>query len=329
MGHSEPASGLCSIAKILIAMEAGVIPGNLHFKNPNPDIPALLDGRLQVVDKAWPWSGGLVAVNSFGFGGANAHIILRSNPKPKSVPIQDDIPRVIAVSGRTDEAVNYKLSKIEETPRDDDLNGLLHGIYSKPIIGHSYRGYTVLESPTPQKEVALYNGQKRPVWYVFSGMGSQWAGMAKTLMQLDVFHRALSKCAEALRPEGLDLLSIITSESEDTFDNVLNSFVSIAAMHVALVDVLTSVGISPDGIVGHSVGELGCAYADGTFTAEQTVLAAFWRGRSILESKLPPGSMAAVGKSLAPKTGISSPTLSTSPIEPVHFSQNYGRSTTS
>nr|XP_018905067.1 PREDICTED: fatty acid synthase [Bemisia tabaci]XP_018905075.1 PREDICTED: fatty acid synthase [Bemisia tabaci] len=297
MGHSEPASGLCSIAKILIAMEAGVIPGNLHFKNPNPDIPALLDGRLQVVDKAWPWSGGLVAVNSFGFGGANAHIILRSNPKPKSVPIQDDIPRVIAVSGRTDEAVNYKLSKIEETPRDDDLNGLLHGIYSKPIIGHSYRGYTVLESPTPQKEVALYNGQKRPVWYVFSGMGSQWAGMAKTLMQLDVFHRALSKCAEALRPEGLDLLSIITSESEDTFDNVLNSFVSIAAMHVALVDVLTSVGISPDGIVGHSVGELGCAYADGTFTAEQTVLAAFWRGRSILESKLPPGSMAAVGLS--------------------------------
>lgn len=68
-------------------------------------------------------------------------------------------------------------------------------------------------------------------------------------------------------------------------------------MQVALTDVLTAVGISPDGIIGHSVGELGCAYADGTFTAEQTVLAAFWRGRSILESKLPPGSMAAVGES--------------------------------
>jgi fatty acid synthase len=63
------------------------------------------------------------------------------------------------------------------------------------------------------------------------------------------------------------------------------------------VDVLTSIGIHPDGIVGHSVGELGCAYADGTFTAEQTVLAAYWRGRCILESKLPPGAMAAVGKS--------------------------------
>lgn len=48
MGHSEPASGLCSIAKVLIAMEAGAIPANLHFYEPNPDLPGLLDGRLQV-----------------------------------------------------------------------------------------------------------------------------------------------------------------------------------------------------------------------------------------------------------------------------------------
>lgn len=62
------------------------------------------------------------------------------------------------------------------------------------------------------------------------------------------------------------------------------------------MDVLTAIGIHPDGIVGHSVGELGCAYADGTFTAEQTVLAAYWRGRCILECKLPIGAMAAIGK---------------------------------
>jgi len=48
MGHSEPASGLCSLAKIVISMESGKIPANLHFANPNPDIPALLDGKLQV-----------------------------------------------------------------------------------------------------------------------------------------------------------------------------------------------------------------------------------------------------------------------------------------
>lgn len=58
---------------------------------------------------------------------------------------------------------------------------------------------------------------------------------------------------------------------------------------------METLGIEPDGIVGHSVGELGCAYADNTFTAEQAILAAYWRGRSIQESQLPKGSMAAIG----------------------------------
>lgn len=65
---------------------------------------------------------------------------------------------------------------------------------------------------------------------------------------------------------------------------------------MALVDLLRTIGIEGDGFIGHSVGELGCAYADGTFDADQTVLIACARGRSILESKLPKGSMAAVGK---------------------------------
>jgi fatty acid synthase len=64
-----------------------------------------------------------------------------------------------------------------------------------------------------------------------------------------------------------------------------------------LVDTLRVVGVTADGIVGHSVGELGCAYADGSLTAEETVLAAYWRGRCIRESNLPPGGMAAVGGS--------------------------------
>lgn len=67
---------------------------------------------MQVVDKPMSWNGGLVGINSFGFGGANAHIILRSNPKPKAPAIQDNIPRLVTVSGRTEEAVNYFLDKV-------------------------------------------------------------------------------------------------------------------------------------------------------------------------------------------------------------------------
>ena len=76
-----------------------------------------------------------------------------------------------------------------------------------------------------------------------------------------------------------------------------NSFLSnMHCMQIGLVDILRAVGIEPDGIVGNSVGELGCAYVDGCFTAEQMVLAAYYRGRASLETELIKGLMAAVGK---------------------------------
>jgi hypothetical protein len=78
--------------------------------------------------------------------------------------------------------------------------------------------------------------------------------------------------------------------------NFSNLFSNMYCLQVGLVDVLKAVGIEPDGIVGHSVGEMGCAYADGCFTAEQTVLAAYYVVRASLETQLIDGLMAAVGK---------------------------------
>jgi len=62
------------------------------------------------------------------------------------------------------------------------------------------------------------------------------------------------------------------------------------------VDVLSAMGLTPDGMLGHSAGEIACGYADGSLTAEETILTAYWRGRYITEAKLDPGAMAAVGK---------------------------------
>ncbi|XP_018397404.1 PREDICTED: fatty acid synthase [Cyphomyrmex costatus] len=301
MGHSEPASGMCSIAKILIAMEAGVIPANLHFKTPNPDIPGLNEGRIRVVDKATPWNGGLVGINSFGFGGANAHIILRSNPKPKLSPllnITELLPKLVAVSGRTEEAAHTLLNKANEHSKDDEFLSLLHIMHNNDIPGHRFRGYEILNTDGTREvnEIVSYI-ERRPIWFVFSGMGTQWPGMARQLFAIETFQRSLRRCADALAPHGIDLMNIIINSTDETYENVIYSFVSIAAIQVALVDILTSIGVHPDGIVGHSVGELGCAYADGAFTPEQTVLAAYCRGKAIVESNLEPGAMAAVGLS--------------------------------
>lgn len=297
MGHSEPASGVCSIAKILIAMEAGVIPGNLHYKNTNPDLYGLMDGRVKVVDRNLPWNGGIIGLNSFGFGGANAHVILKSHPKPKPISPKDGFPKLVLASGRTEEAVESFLNAAEANKDDEELVGIMNEIHAKPIPLHHHRGYTVLGDGQAVREVQELNDDKRPIWFIYSGMGSQWASMAKEMMQVEVFSNSIHRCAEALRPEGVDLIDILTKSDESKFDNILNSFISIAAVQVALTDVLNYIGISPDGMVGHSVGELGCAYADGCFTPEQTVLAAYWRGRSILDTQLIPGQMAAVGLS--------------------------------
>ena len=65
---------------------------------------------------------------------------------------------------------------------------------------------------------------------------------------------------------------------------------------MALIDILAQLNIRPDGILGHSTGEIACGYADGCMTREETLLSAYWRGRSVVEGNLPEGAMAAVGK---------------------------------
>ncbi|XP_073960833.1 fatty acid synthase-like isoform X2 [Choristoneura fumiferana] len=299
MGHAEAASGLCSIAKVVVAMEHGVIPGNLHYRTPNPDIPALSDGRIKVVDRNTPWQGGLVAVNSFGFGGANAHVILESQGGERPPPASYPAPRLVLASGRTEAAVERLLRLAVDHPRDAELHALLDAVHARAIPRHIYRGYSVLnpehDEPSVLETMKMELTETRPVWFVFTGMGSQWHGMARALMRLPVFAASIARLAVALRPLGFDLPYVLTEAPEANFDAVVNSMVSITAVQVALVDVLREVGVRPNGIVGFSVGENGCAYADGSLTAEQAVLCTYWRARCIVDAALPPGAMAAVG----------------------------------
>ncbi|XP_049519265.1 fatty acid synthase-like isoform X6 [Dermacentor silvarum] len=117
--------------------------------------------------------------------------------------------------------------------------------------------------------------------------------MARQMMEFDVFARSLNKSHQVLSQFSIDLIREVTSENYS--DAMSSVFASITAIQVALVDVLFAVGLRPDGIVGHSLGEIACAYADGCLTAEQTVMCAYWRGRCVELGDLPKGSMAAVG----------------------------------
>ncbi|XP_023310798.1 fatty acid synthase-like [Anoplophora glabripennis] len=295
MGHSEVASGLCSVSKVLIAMETGIIPANLHIKSVDTDLPGVRDEKIKVVTENLPWDGGLVAVNSFGFGGANAHVALKSNPREKSRTYKKPKYRLVQVSGRTEEAVNHFLDEVEKNADDEEFLALVDEVHKMNCEGHNYRGYTIL-GEKPKREVSRYN-KAGPIWFIYAGMGSQWIGMGRDLMNNEIFRNTIKRCAVALKPYHVDLEDILTNENPNTFEDFVNCFAAIGAVEIALTDLLYSLGIVPDGIAGHSLGEVGCSYADGHLTAEEAVLLSYARGYASKCVKLPAGAMAAVALS--------------------------------
>ncbi|CAK9300196.1 unnamed protein product [Gordionus sp. m RMFG-2023] len=295
MGHPEPASGLASLLKIIISMEEGIIPPNLHYNEPNPNIPALVAGQLKVVTEMTPWSGGYIALNNFGFGGSNVHAIFHSNQSHN--PTQNyisNLPKLFITSGRTEEAVGKMLSFMNSHPNDHYLYNMVEELSDTNPSSHPFRGFNILGTESHQ-EIKKQMPNKRPLWYIFSGMGTQWVAMGKAMMAFNTFSNSIFKSANILKQFEIDLISILSTNDSEILENTLNSFVSVAAIQVGLVDLLNEMGLKPDGLIGHSVGELGCGYADGGFTAEEMVLAAYWRGKCIQDAKLAPGGMAAVG----------------------------------
>ena len=103
--------------KAIIAFESGFVPPNINFNAPRNDIDALMNGSIRVVTKKMQLKNGYIGINSFGFGGANAHLLIKWNSKKKvnnGAPT-DNLPRLAAVSGRSEESVKLFLSDVSLT----------------------------------------------------------------------------------------------------------------------------------------------------------------------------------------------------------------------
>uniref|UniRef100_A0A8C4V030 Fatty acid synthase n=1 Tax=Falco tinnunculus TaxID=100819 RepID=A0A8C4V030_FALTI len=281
--------------KVILSLEHGLWAPNLHFNTPNPDIPALQDGTLEVVCKPTPVKGGLASINSFGFGGANAHVILRPNEN-KHQPLETcNVPRLVQFCGRTQEAVEVLIQESRKHAGCSPFVSLLTDISVVPVSSMPYRGYALVGTESDIQEVQQVQASGRPLWYICSGMGTQWTGMGLSLMKLDLFRQSILRSDEALKNTGLKVSDLLLQADENTFDDTVHAFVGLAAIQIAQIDLLKAAGLQPDGILGHSVGELACGYADNSLSHEEAILAAYWRGRCVKEAKLPPGGMAAVG----------------------------------
>ncbi|KAK5638956.1 hypothetical protein RI129_013251 [Pyrocoelia pectoralis] len=147
IGHTEGTSFLASLVKVLVGMENNHILPNINFNTPSRYIDGLIKGRLMVPVEIIPWpekGSGLAAINSFGFGGLNAHVVLKRFCKEKSVEelLHDGLPRLMCVSGRSDECVQIIFNDIENREIDIEYCRLIQQVFK-------------VSSMLPGEEVAL------------------------------------------------------------------------------------------------------------------------------------------------------------------------------
>ncbi|XP_041972224.1 fatty acid synthase-like [Aricia agestis] len=302
IGYGEAASGITAITKVVLGYYYGKLAGNLNCETPRKDVSAIRDGRIQIVTEHTKIDRTYAAVNCLSITGINGHVLLHGHYKPKDLNrYKASIPRIVLLSGRQESSVRKIINDLKSRPIDPEEHALLHNIHETRISGHLGRGFVILDTNENNETVSLcevsdYCDQgKRPLWFVYSGMGSQWVGMGKALMRIPIFAAAIEKCHRVLHPRGVNIIDIITSDDKNIFDNILHSFVGITAIQIGLTDVLRAMDIHPDNIIGHSLGEIGCSYADGCFTAEETILCSYSRGLVSIETPFIHGSMAAVG----------------------------------
>ncbi|XP_050431818.1 fatty acid synthase-like [Adelges cooleyi] len=299
LGHSEGASSLISVVKALIALDSGIIPPNINFQLPNQKINALKKRKMKVVTEPTKLDGPYVATTSLGLPSSIGHVLLKQNPKAKNNCQLGNSQRLVLLSSRTAKGLAEAIDIVKSMPRDDEYLGLIQNVFRENIVGHFNRGYVTLDTKAAPSFGLEENGQiNRPVWFVFGGMGSQWPGMASDLMEIPRFAASVNRCDKFLKPIGFDIVDILTNPDPEVLKSKpVVSFLAIATMHIAFVDVLAELGIHPDGMFGHSLGENGCAYADGCFDSYGALMAAFARGKVAEFLKPSEGLMAAVGLS--------------------------------
>ena len=329
IGHTESAAGVASLIKVALMLRHHRIPPNLHFETPNPEIQFdRLKLRVPTSLETWTIEGNaprIAGINSFGFGGTNAHVVLQEfdGPVTPDTAKSDSSKNAICLvplSANSQEALR-ELARRHYEMLVSDTSGSMTlydlGFTASLCRGHHSKRMTIaarsLEDYREHLE-AFLRGERRPglslgsarhgtkpkIAFVFSGMGQQWWAMGRRLLEEEpVFRNIIDEC-DALfgRHTGeWSLIGILTAdEDQSNIDETMFAQPSIFSIQVALAGLLRSRGIVPDAIVGHSVGEIAAAYTAGALTLEDAVKVCYHRSR-LQHTLAGRGAMLAVGLS--------------------------------
>ncbi len=308
IGHLEGAAGIAGLIKVVLAMQHGEIPPHLHFQQPNPRVPW---SQIPVVIPTTeiPWrreeKHRFAGISSFSFSGTNAHVVLEEAPPSQAVPVDNKREwHLLTLSAKTPEALqNLAIQYENYLSSNPDL--LISDICFSANTGRSHFSHrlcmlTESLTQTTEKLAAFAGGQKptgvltgdnsaRPkIAFLFTGQGSQYVKMGQQLYQTQPTFRAiLEQCDEILRPHlEKPLLSVLYPQREDSgpLDNTAYTQPALFALEYALFQLWKSWGITPDAVMGHSVGEYVAACVAGVFSLEDGLKLIAQRGRLMQET---------------------------------------------
>lgn len=325
IGHLESASGVAGLIKAALCIHHAQIPRNLHFEKPNPaiDFDQL---KLRVVTQEQAWPAGATprraAVNSFGFGGTNAHVVLEQapdepgadQPGARPAPGRRGAPLVFPLAAHHPAALRaladtYAAFLASHPDRAEDLLYTVsqrrsQGSHRAALVArdggelreqlHAFaRGATPTGSTIGRRDEA-FSG--RPV-FVFSGMGSQWWAMGRELLEREpTFRHEVDRVdAKLFALAGWSIIErLLAGEAESRINETAIAQPAIFAIQVGLTALWKHWGIEPGAVMGHSAGELAALHAAGILGLDDAVTATYHRSR--LQQRLAgTGSMLAIG----------------------------------
>jgi phthiocerol/phenolphthiocerol synthesis type-I polyketide synthase C len=321
IGHLEPASGLAGVLKTILALERGVVPATLHQSAPNPDIP-FDELNLRVIDRNWtlPERRGpaLAGVNSFGFGGTNAHAVLRGEDRTVTVAHRraEARPAPLLISAHTAEMLPAVAKRHAAAwPADRRLVGdfIATAAHHRDALAHRaiVHGGTVDElqlqlgrlaageaSPAivTGQSVAPSIGRSVPVAFVFAGNGAQWAGMGRAAWQSNAAFRSALEEIDGLfaRRQKASLVELMFADDlAPRLRRAIHAQPLLLALQMATVRGLEALGLSAQATLGHSVGEIAAAWCAGALSTEQAIDVVIARSRH-QETVRGSGTMAAL-----------------------------------
>ncbi|TFB04979.1 Asperfuranone polyketide synthase [Trichoderma ghanense] len=333
IGHTEAASGLASIIKTALALEKGVIPASINFEKPNPKL-SLEDWHLRLVRQLQEWpaaSTRRASINNFGYGGANAHIVIEDGASwtPSLLHNQDDTSRtevkgtesrVLVLSGKDEQACRTVISNLAEylqrlAPAEDEPARLLDSL-AYTLGQRRTRFSWVAAHPVPVTEgieavvnslqspkFKPYRSSRRPrIGMVFTGQGAQWWAMGRELRDAyPVYKASLDEADAYIRQFGADW-SLVEELSRDAASSRINesglSTPICVAVQISLVRLLESWGVVPAAVTSHSSGEIAAAYTVGALSYKDAMAYAYHRAVLAADTSLRgpvKGGMVAIG----------------------------------